>query len=172
MVYRKRLCELCGAIIPQEWDTDEHYGTCPSCKRVSNFVLKNEELRQIEKENKIHEERELEKIRIGALLDTYNVIKNTDTGRKIVHCSNLGKLILNECPFHFHTVEDKHTGKQEIFYYEDGIYHRGGENRIKELVNYYLDDLSTINRRNEVVDYIRHDNHTLRKNLEPPLNLG
>jgi len=171
VVNHKRICSLCHAVVPDEWDTEEHYGTCPECKRLAKFIIKNKELRQIEKENEKKEEKERERNSIDLLLETYNVFEETKSGTIKIKCVPLAKLIIEESNFHFHTIEDSDTGKQEIFFYEDGYYHKGGENRIKELVDYYLDSNSSITRKNEVVDYIKHQSCSKRRDLEPPTNL-
>jgi P4 family phage/plasmid primase-like protien len=159
----KRICERCAAPIPDEWDNDAHYGTCPECKRGSNFVPENKELQKIEDDEK-------KNIFKSRLLHEYGVIdKNPRTGVIHVNCINMAKLIYKECEMFFKTIEDKSTGKQEIYYYKDGMYLRGGDNRIRETVDDYLDTDSSIHRKNEVVDYIKHRNIVEREDLEPPL---
>lgn len=158
-----RVCELCFAPIPKEWDNEGHYGTCPECKRGASFVPENEELRRVESDEKENLYRE-------RLLHEYGVVeKNKRTGVVHVNCIAMAKLIYKECDMFFKTIEDKDTGKQEIYYYDDGMYFRGGENRIKEIVDRFLDEESSIHRKNEVVDYIRHKNIVNREELEPPL---
>jgi len=161
----KRICEICGADIPKEWDNSEHYGTCPSCKRGSNFILRNKELQHIADE-------ENDKQKKNRLLSKYAVVEeNPKSGVVHINCIGMAKLIFNESGMSFKTIEDESTGKQEIFYYRDGFYHPGGENRIREIVDNYLDDYSSIHRKNEVVDYIRFRNIVKRESLEPPTYL-
>ena len=170
MTVKQRYCELCGAEIPKEWDNEIHYGTCPSCKRGANFVLKN--ITEIlDKEEIIKwQNDEKEKRRKSTLLESYGVIDtNKRSGMQHVNCINLAKLIIKECGMHFKTVEDMDTGKQEIYYYNSGFYHCGGENRIKTEVDYFLDDLTSIHRKSEVADYIKNKNIINRSQLEPPL---
>ena len=68
-------------------------------------------------------------------------------------------------------MEDRDTGKREIYYYNGGNYFGGGENKIKETVDRFLDDISSIHHKNETVDYIKHLNPVDRKDIEPPANL-
>ena len=161
----ERQCEKCGATIPKEWDNEHHYGTCPSCKRGSNFILVNPEMQKIaDAENK--------RQKIKALLDIYNVVRtNPNSGVKHVNCVQLAKLISTEENYNFITMEDKDSGKQVLYYYINGIYQRGGENRIRAQVDRYLDELSGIHKKNEVVDYIKNMNYMDRERLEPPLHL-
>ena len=106
------------------------------------------------------------------LLDTYGVFEYSDRGDiKSINHVNLAKLIMMEHDYHFITIEDAETGKQEIYYYKNGMYYHGGENRIKSLVDFYLDNYTSIHRKNEVIDFIRNSNCVNRRNLEPPLNL-
>jgi len=165
MVKSKRACERCGAEIPDEWDNEHHYGTCPSCKRGSNFIIENEELQEIADEENDRQKK-------NYLMQKYNVIdKNEKTGVVHVNCIGLAKMIYNETGMSFKTLEDESTGKQEIFYYKNGYYHPGGENRIREMVDSFLDDYSSIRRKNEVVDYIKYKNNVKRERLEPPTYL-
>ena len=160
----KRVCEICHAPIAKEWDNEHHYGTCPSCKRGANFIIENKELQHIaEQENKKQSKK--------YLLNHYNVLSENNNGFVRVNCINMAKLIYNECGMFFKTIEDEDTGKQEIYYYDNGYYHPGGENRIKEVVDDYLDEQSSIHRKNEVVDFIRHKNSVDREHLEPPVHL-
>ena len=160
-----RICERCNATIPDEWDNEHHYGTCPSCHRGSNFILNNPELQHI-----AEHENHLQKTKTQ--LQQYDVVQtNQRSGVSHVNCVQLAKLIYGENGYHFKTIEDIDSGKQVIYYYMDGYYHRGGENRVKEEVDRYLDDLSTIHRKKEVVDYIQNMNHIGREHIEPPLHL-
>jgi putative DNA primase/helicase len=160
-----RVCELCNAVIPEEWDNEQHYGTCPSCKRGTPFSLVNKELQHIADEENQRKYRKF-------LLTNYKVFEtNERSGIIHINCIGLARLIYKECGFHFRTIEDEDTGKQEIYYYYDGMYHAGGENRIRELVDDFLEDSSSIHHKNEVVDYIKHRNSTKRERLEPPLHL-
>jgi len=107
-----------------------------------------------------------------SLLTNYNVIQvNEKTGVEHVNNINMAQLIINESEYNFHTIEDIDSGKQEIFYYKDGCYHKGGENRIKPLVDTYLGNKSNINRKREIIDYIKNQNYQEWDDLEPPLNL-
>ncbi len=161
----KRVCELCAAEILEEWDNEHHYGTCPACKRGANFVIVNKELQGIADEEN---ERQAKK----RLMSMYDVLQeNQQSGVIHVNCIGLGKMVYQECGMSFKTLEDESTGKQEIFYYKDGYYHPGGENRIREMVDEYLDDYSSIHRKNEVVDYIKYRNSVKRERLEPPTYL-
>lgn len=161
----KRVCEICQATIPDEWDNKHHYGTCPSCKRGTNFILKNEELQHIADEENQRQKHDW-------LLNKYAVLdKNDRSGVVHVNCIGLAKLVYNELGMHFKTIEDEATGKQEIYYYDNGYYHIGGENKIRKTVDIFLDDYSSIHRKNEVVDYIKNRNVVLREQLEPPVHL-
>lgn len=159
------ICELCAATIPDEWNNEHHYGTCPTCKRGTNFIMQNKELQNIvDEENKKKQKQ--------SLLNRYNVYeKNTRSGIIHINCISLAKLIYNECDYYFKTIEDEDTGNQEIYYYYDGYYHVGGDNRIREIVDDMLEDQSSIHHKNEVVDYIKHRNTVNRERLEPPVHL-
>jgi len=104
------------------------------------------------------------------IIEKYTVI-NGEGSIQHVNCKNLADLIINETNYYFLTIEDEEGTKREIFYYKDGLYHRGGEFRIRELVDYYVDHLSTLHRKNEVTDFIKNYKHAKRKNMEPPLHL-
>ena len=167
----ERVCEQCGSDIPEEWLTEEMMGTCPHCKKLVSFIEKCEtEEERIAKQKE--EEERLQKQYRQELLNRYAVVEQIDENSKPhVDCVQLSKLILNECGLHFHTVEDEDTGKQEVFFYEGGYYHRGGENRIKTLVDQFLENLTAIHRKNEVLDYIRNIKYVKRCDMEPPVNL-
>jgi len=167
---KQRICELCAAPIPEVWITDELLGTCPSCKRLAHFILPDENLQKIEEDNKKRENDELRKEQERILLEEYQAVYEVD-GKIRINNVNLAKLIMNETGYSFITIEDVSTGKQEIYYYDGGYYHAGGNNRINELVQYYLDDLSSSHRKNEVVGYIQDTNHFFRRDIEPPVNL-
>ena len=161
----KRVCELCNAVIPAEWDNEHHYGTCPSCKRGSNFIINNKELQEIADDENERKKKQF-------LLTKYNVLDiNERSGMTHVNCVGMAKLVYNECGLFFKTIEDEGTGKQEIYYYRDGYYHPGGENKIRKVVDEFLDNYSSIHRKNEVVDYIKNRNIVKRESLEPPVHL-
>jgi P4 family phage/plasmid primase-like protien len=169
MVKNCRVCELCYAVIPEEWDNQYHYGTCPSCKRGSNFIIDIRNRKDIEV--KLAGE-ENEKIRKQSLMSMYNVLDiNHKTGYCKVNCIQLAKLIHERCGFNFKTILDEYSSRGYIYYYRDGMYIPGGEEHIKRLVDDFLDEHSSIHRKNEVVDYIRHRNAVNRERLEPPVHL-
>jgi len=158
-----RICELCTAVIPDEWDNKVHFGLCPECKRPTNYIVENNN-----KHDKYLVDEVNEKQKKLRLLQQYNVIEYKGKGDiKHINHMRLAKLITEEC-YKFVTIEDETTGKQEIYYYKDGYYHTGGDNRIREKVDYFIEDDSSIYQRNEVVDAIKNKMTRKRKNFEPP----
>lgn len=89
------------------------------------------------------------------LLATYGAITYTDSGKPHVNHQALAKLIVNEHNFHFTTIEDNTTDHKKIYYYEDGYYHDGGSDKIRQMVDYYLDELSAEHYRTEVIARIK-----------------
>ena len=168
----ERVCEMCGAPIPEDWLTPELMGTCPTCKKLVSFIEKKEESeKDLEERKRREEEQALAEYRLS-LITKYCVYSVSDDGKKEkIDCIQLAKLLMTECGLYFHTVEDEDTGKQEIFYYENGYYHRGGDNRIKSLVDRFLENDTSIHRKNEVLDYIKNTRFVKRREMEPPVNL-
>jgi len=157
----KRFCMRCKGEIKPDIDNERHYGTCPHCKRGSDFILSNKVKDEVAKEAQRRMDR-------NVMLDKYAVITtNRNSGISHVKCVGMAKLILHELHYHFITVNDKYTGKQEIYFYKDGYYIPGGEAVIRQQVDKYLDELTTIQRKNEVVDYIRNIEMLDRETLEP-----
>jgi len=103
------------------------------------------------------------------LLEKYEaIIYNPKTGAPIsVNCPRLADIILNEHNYYFFTMRDN----QSIFFYDGGHYEPKGESIISNLVEYYLDDLSTEHRKNETVGHIRDKNYVDRDTIEPDVNL-
>jgi len=94
------------------------------------------------------------------LLKKYHVFnykeKKDKEGKKYyvkdtVICPNMGELIYNEFDYNFKTILDT----MEIYYYEDGVYHGGGEKLIYGLVKEFLDTFSNEHIKNEVKGHIR-----------------
>jgi putative DNA primase/helicase len=155
-IFVPRFCFQCGGVIDKKIDNEAHYGTCPHCWRGNHFVTRDE---QIDKA----EDQEREKIHKNSLLNKYNVINEN-----AISPQKLGELLMHEHRFNFISITDESKNNSEIYYYENGYYHSDGEVRIKEMVNYYLGDKSSIHRRNETVDYIRHSNDKVnRSDIEP-----
>jgi putative DNA primase/helicase len=109
------------------------------------------------------------------LIKQYHVFKytektNKETGETIyipsdVNPPRLAKLLMNEYTFNFKTIRDT----QEIYYYNDGIYHSDGETIIASLAEEYMDDLTTTHKKNEVIGYIKDSNYIDREkfNINP-----
>lgn len=154
--YVPRFCFQCGGEIKKEVDNPSHFGNCPYCLRANNFVTRSDQIDKAEEQEKLKRGK-------NSLLNKYNVI-NDDK----ISPQKLGELLMNEHHFNFISITDESKGNSEIYYYENGFYHSDGENRIKEMVNYYLGDKSSIHRRNETVDYIRHSSSKVnRSDIEP-----
>jgi len=106
------------------------------------------------------------------MLKKYGVFYTDSKGNGRISFVRLAKMIIHEHDFHFTTIVDDSTNKHEIFYYEDGYYHPDGDTKIKEMVTYFLNDDSNINRRNETLEYIRYVSPKVnRVDIEPPVNL-
>lgn len=108
------------------------------------------------------------------LLEKYEVFEtkeDKETGEIIktgrINCIRLADIILNEHGCHFFTMRDN----QSIFFYDGGHYEPRGETVISNLVEYYLDDLSTEHRKNECVGHIRDKNYVDRDTINPDVNL-
>lgn len=100
------------------------------------------------------------------LLNRYNVIKYNNNIPTGVNCPRLAKLIMEEYKYNFMTMQDN----KEIFYHNGYCYRPNGETIINNLVEYYLDDLSTEHRKKEVVGFIRDNEYFPRDIFDPPLN--
>jgi putative DNA primase/helicase len=145
----KRFCFQCRAEIPKEWDNQEHFGTCPSCKRGNYFITGNSVRDRAE-------EQERERRAKNNLLGTYGVFQYDEKGRKKdIILPNLARLIMNEHGYHFLTLKD--TG--EIYRYNGSFYEPDGDIVIKNKVQYYLDTDSTEHHKNEVVGFIRDETY-------------
>jgi len=79
----------------------------------------------------------------------------------------LAKLIMGEYGYNFLTTKDN----QEIFLYNSGCYKPDGETVIQNLVEHFLEDLSTTHIKNEVVDFIKDYHYEEREIFEPDINL-
>jgi len=156
-----RVCEFCLTEIPKECDNEVHKGICPNCERKTRYIIK--ENKPSEKEMVAEENNKQEKAR---LLNKYGVFGEGKNGKEKIEYVRLANLIKNEC-YKFITLEDDSTGQQEIYYYENGYYRPGGENRIKERVDYFLGNETSIHRRNEVIECIKNSNHRKMRELEP-----
>ena len=86
------------------------------------------------------------------LLIKYTIVTETDTGKIIVNCPRLGKLIINEFDHHFLTIDD---ATRQMFHYNGGCYQSNAENVILGHIEWLLDDLCTTHRKNESVGFIR-----------------
>jgi len=151
-----RFCFQCGGVISKEIDNEEHYGTCPHCMRGNNFVTRSEQVDKAEEQEKKKRDK-------NSLLNKYAVFSNEK-----ISPQKLGELLLHEHMFNFITIIDESKGNSEIYYYEDGYYHSDGETKIKDMVNYYLEEQASIHRRNETVEYIRHSSKKVnRSEIEP-----
>ena len=77
---------------------------------------------------------------------------------KVVNLPNLAELIFNEFNLNFVTTYDN----EEIYAYQNGYYTTKGEQKIKELVEFFLQDFSKEHYKKEVVGYIRDKNYKER----------
>jgi len=78
-------------------------------------------------------------------------IIESKTSLKFDH-NEFSKWLLNESGEHFATLEDS----EEVWHYEDGIYRRGGNARIKWLMEQVMSgDLMTNYNRNEVIGHVK-----------------
>jgi P4 family phage/plasmid primase-like protien len=84
-----------------------------------------------------------------------------------VICPRLADLIQNEYDFHFSTTIDN----KEIFYYNDGVYHNNGETTISMIAEDYMEDLSTVHRKNEVISHIQDANYVSREVFNTDIEL-
>ena len=162
--HRERFCFKCGKKIPVNVDNEKHYGTCPNCGKGSDFVLADETLKKIELDEK-------KRIHKKQMLDKYEVISTSDSGKQHVNCPNLAELIANEHGFKFLTVYDDSENSRMLYYYKNGFYRINGEHKIRPLVNYYLGELTTKHRKAEVYDYIKDMNSVHRRKMGANLDL-
>ena len=102
------------------------------------------------------------------LLNKYEVIEKRRSGGIKVWCPRLAELIIKEYDHHFISIIDGNTDKIDIYYYIDGYYKSGGALIIKQIVSKVLGPLTSINRKNEVVDYVKHLTMKDRADMEQP----
>lgn len=97
----------------------------------------------------------------------YGTKKNKETGEEYyfpieVFPPRLARLIINEYNFNFKTTKDT----QEIYYYNDGIYHSTGETTIASIAEDYMEDMTSTHYKNEVIGYIKDFNYINREQFE------
>lgn len=100
----------------------------------------------------------------------YKEIKKNDETKYIktgVIYPRLAELILNEYDYNFITLKDT----KEIYYYNDGRYHRKGETKIRTLSEEYMKELSSKHGKNEVEDHIRDKKYMNREIFNAPVHL-
>jgi len=106
---------------------------------------------------------------IGGLLAKYNIFIYNKDGRIIgINHYNLAELIRNEYSYNFITI---HDASKDIYYYEEGYYHKNAENIIRNLVQELIGDFTRINVKHEVVDVIRDTKYIQREKFDAPVNL-
>lgn len=106
----------------------------------------------------------------------YKEIKNKETGQNFfvpdkVVPARLAKLIMGEYDFNFRTIRDN----QEIFYFNNGIYHPDGETTISSIAEEHMEDITSTFYKNEVVGFIKDYNYIdrIEFNVNPNLiNFG
>lgn len=79
----------------------------------------------------------------------------------------LAKLIIGEYDFNFSTVRDN----QELYYFNDGIYHPDGETIISSIAEDFMDDLTSTFYKNETVGFIKDYNYINRNKFDANSNL-
>ena len=105
------------------------------------------------------------------LMAQHNAIEVSSKGVSRICAPNLAKLIIEEHNYNFLTIIDTTSDSEQIYFYEDGYYKPRGKNKIRQLVNYYLDDQSSEFYKREIIGYIRDSKHIERSDLEPDINL-
>ena len=102
------------------------------------------------------------------LLDEYEVFYEDDKGKQKISTAKLGNLIYSEHG-HFFTIVDN----KEIYTYnhEGGYYENNGDAKIRNLVEYYLEDYVVERYKNECVGWIRDHNYVRREDINVPLHL-
>lgn len=101
------------------------------------------------------------------LLKECSVFTYKDDKVDKIICPRLAELILNKHNYYFITM--KETG--QIYYYNGSYYESGGEQIIKNLVNYYLSDLTKEHYKHEVVGFIRDNKIVEKEDFNPPSRL-
>ena len=105
-------------------------------------------------------------------LERYEAVSYDEHGnKKSIFPPKLARLLIEEYDYHFTTIIDESTGKEDIFFYENGYYNSRGRDKIRQLVNYYLEERSSEYYKKEVIGFIGDLNHIDRADLEPPTNL-
>ena len=104
------------------------------------------------------------------LLKKYNVVYKDENDNTKINNIRLGKAI-EERGFNFKRLFDENTGQDDLCYYSEGYYHRGGGEIIKGEVDEFLGDLSSDFRRQEAMKYItvKLANRIDRNKFEPAL---
>ena len=104
------------------------------------------------------------------LLEEYEVFEKNKKEERTGKINNirLGKAIMS-MGYHFKRIYDEKTGQDDIIYYDDGLYHLGGEEIVRGEGDELLGDFSTDHRRTESLKHIRYKlgNRLKRSELEP-----
>jgi len=101
------------------------------------------------------------------LLNEYKVFYVDEKGNNRISCPRLAKLIMNSDDNHYLVIFDN----QEILWYNRSYYEHGGEKKIEQRINYYLDDRMCSRYKAEVLTYIKTKDMIKRDELEPPVHL-
>ena len=106
------------------------------------------------------------------LLDKYDAIIYDKKGKPLkVIPYNFARMLSQEHDYNFTVIRDATSNKEEIFYYEDGYYKRNGILKIRQLINYYLEGMSSEHYKREICGCMSDFNNKSRDALEPPLHL-
>jgi len=119
----------------------DHAELCPYENIMECPFGKKKAKRELAKEYKIFTYKEKENKKTGEIF----YVKD-----KVI-IPNLAELIINEYGFHFIALRDT----KELYYYNDGTYHKEGETIISPIAEEYMDDLSTHHSKQEVISHIQ-----------------
>jgi len=104
-----------------------------------------------------------------ALLEKYEVYEKNSKGEPTgtINPIRLAKLLLNGDTHHYATLKDT----EQIYHYNGSYWEPKGKQVIEQRINYYLDDETRIQRKREVIDYIRNSNYVTREVFQPQEHL-
>jgi putative DNA primase/helicase len=105
------------------------------------------------------------------VMEQYGAITYNDNGTVSVNAPNVARMIMEEHDYNFVTIVDESKGEEHIYYYEDGYYKRRGRAKIRQLVNYYLEDKTSEYYKREIIGVIKDSKHIERDELDQNPNL-
>jgi len=103
------------------------------------------------------------------LLEKYNVYEKNSKGEPTgtINPIRLAKLLLENDGHHYVTLKDT----EQIYHYNGSYWEPNGKQVLEQRINHYLDDKTRIQRKREVIDYMRNSNYVSRDVFQPKEHL-